>query len=584
MNILNKFKSMKLYMQIFIVSFFTIFVFFIIILFTYTQTTKNFKVKNEQYTNEIILRLKQTIYTNYNALSKITKLISFDKEVQNFLMEENEPIKFEYFQSAFSNLVNLKTLNDQILDIVIVNNNGEKYNITDGKSFDIPLNITNKKINVSPILHYEKQNNIPYIIMGKNIYCTNSYIKMNECIGSVYLILGDSAFISTDQTSYQNLNSNIYLFDTNSELFWSNNNTYDKNEVKNLTTQLKLLQQGKLKDTNNENVKIELLKDIPMYTVSVLHNEDFVNGIQRVQMASYFIFLIAILFISIIWIVLIKNIVNPLKKLVYFITTIKSKRLYGLKIRMNLSGYQEISIVNTEFNKMLESIDKLTRQLVDTASNLYEVELDKREIELAHLRSQINPHFLYNTLETIKGIALQQGIPEITTITKSLATIFKYSIKGENIVTLKDELKIGKSYLEIQLFRFSERFDVTYDIKRECISCFVPKMILQPIIENAIVHGIENHDGFCNLKISATLSDKLIITIEDDGNGIDKIKLEEITQSLNNSNKLSCTNGIGIHNINNRIRLIYGNNYGVKISSVIHKGTSVTITLPINRR
>ena len=583
---MQHFKSLKLYIQISIVSLLSLSMFLSVMIFSYIQATTTFKEKNEQYTNQVIAQLKQTIYSNYHSLCKLTDFIAFDKSVQNFLLEEDDAIKFEYYNTVMSNLINLKGLNDQILDIVIVDNNGKKYSTIDGKNFDITLTLIDNKICVSPILHFDKMSNsMPYLIMGKNIYSTNSYIKINDKLGSIYFILNKNALASSNQPSYSKSNSKIFLFDSQLEPFWSNSGMDVKNELSQLPYVLDL-QNDKFLNTHKDNIKIETLPDIPISIVSILQNEDLINDIMTSQFSSYTIFFIALAIIVILWGLFIRSIVSPLKKLVSFISTIKNSPWSGLKSRANLSGYEEISIINTEFNEMLETIQSLTHQLFQTTSSLYELEIDKREVELAHLRSQINPHFLFNTLESIKGIALEHGIPEISKITKSLGTIFKYSVKGENFVPLNDELKIAKNYVEIQLFRFSDRFDVTYDVDEACGSAYVPKMILQPIIENAIVHGIESHDGFCQLKLSACMGESLVITITDDGNGIPPLKLQQIKEHLACFERLpqTCEHGIGIHNINNRIKLLYSDPYGVSIDSKLGEGTVVTIILPIDRR
>ena len=238
----------------------------------------------------------------------------------------------------------------------------------------------------------------------------------------------------------------------------------------------------------------------------------------------------------------------------------------------------------------MDEIDNLTFRLLNTSTRLYETELGKKQSELDYLKSQINPHFLYNTFESMKGCAIEEGAPKTMSMAKALGQIFRYSIKGADIVTVMEELKIIKSYVHIQQIRFGERLQVNYNFTEEVLECKMPKMILQPLVENAIFHGLEPKFGTGRLQISGKIDEQgdLFIWIGDDGMGMKAETLEDIRKQMAQASEIRGAridekSGIGFVNVNNRIKLIYGYEYALEINSVLNVGTEVTLKIPAGR-
>lgn len=246
-----------------------------------------------------------------------------------------------------------------------------------------------------------------------------------------------------------------------------------------------------------------------------------------------------------------------------------------------IEGKDEISVLDHHFIQMIIKLKK-------TINELYISQLEKRDAELAALQSQINPHFLYNTLESINSIASINGINDISDICQKLGDMFHYSINTDRkeIVTLYDEIKHISNYVFIQRIRFNNLFDIYYDIPEEMYYCRVIKFILQPIVENSICHGFNGKPGKYCLEVSGRIEDKkIILRIQDDGVGISKEDLADLNVSINNvdQNVLGGYKGsIGIKNVNSRIKLAYGDEYGISIFSELNVGTKVIITLPLH--
>ncbi|MCI8465123.1 MAG: sensor histidine kinase [Lachnospiraceae bacterium] len=220
------------------------------------------------------------------------------------------------------------------------------------------------------------------------------------------------------------------------------------------------------------------------------------------------------------------------------------------------------------------------------------MELNKRQAQYLALQNQINPHFLYNTLESIRGEALIAGLDGVADMTEALAKFFRYTItKVENLVSVEEELDNCETYFRIQKYRFGDRLmlHVEYETEEfeEIMSCRIPKLTLQPILENSIIHGTEPKVGTGNLKIRFERTDsRLIIRISDDGIGMDDETLARLNRRLGRDGKTleyhrePEKGGIALVNVNNRIHLIFGEEYGMHVYSMAGAGTDVEITVP----
>lgn len=244
----------------------------------------------------------------------------------------------------------------------------------------------------------------------------------------------------------------------------------------------------------------------------------------------------------------------------------------------------EASVDLPEGDTPHRSITAVFQQLLHRQAT---VEIMKREAEINALQSQINPHFLYNTLETIRGQALCAGATEVASTTKALADIFRYSIsKKGTMIHLEEELANIDSYMQIQQIRFSNKFELRKEIDEDVRNIKIPKLVIQPVIENALKYGLEvkREKGYVLIRAFRT-DTELVIVVQDDGVGMPTEKLRAINRNLSANNDVMLSekqaSSIGLTNIHNRIRLIYGNHYGVTITSAADIGTTVTLHLGV---
>ena len=245
----------------------------------------------------------------------------------------------------------------------------------------------------------------------------------------------------------------------------------------------------------------------------------------------------------------------------------------NLAVSCSIKSNDEIGMLATSFNHMIERIKNLMKQVVDEQE-------EKHKLELKALQHQINPHFLYNTLDSIIWMAESKD-ENVVPMTEALSRLFRISLsRGKELIPLSDELDHVRNYLFIQSMRYLNKFDYEIAADKDLLSCKTLKLILQPIVENSIYHGIKNKAGKGIIKITVNKEDeKIVIRIFDDGVGMDQERLEKLLNGPVDE-KDSSGSGIGVNNVNERIKLYFGNEYGLRFESSIEKGTTAYVYLP----
>jgi two-component system sensor histidine kinase YesM len=252
-------------------------------------------------------------------------------------------------------------------------------------------------------------------------------------------------------------------------------------------------------------------------------------------------------------------------------------------IMIEAKGADEFAEITIGFNKMAENVQLLIKEK-------YEIELARRQSELESLQSKINPHFLYNTLSSIKAVIRDENASLARQMVQHLSDLFRYSLnRGKFIVTLVEELDHVKKYLTLQKLRFGEQFQMTFEIDDDLLTMNILRLTIQPIVENAILHGLEDKTGTRHVQICAqTYDNELWIYVEDNGKGMDSGQVDEMNTMLSDNPRTMLDSPtrdrVGIYNVNSRIKLYYGNEYGISIQSAPDEGTIVKIILPLDRR
>lgn len=283
--------------------------------------------------------------------------------------------------------------------------------------------------------------------------------------------------------------------------------------------------------------------------------------------------------------IMFRQIISPVKTLSQRIHNARKKGEDPVTFIAPVDGCVETRALSAEFNKLIMQNNALSSSLLRSTETTYQLAMEKERAEMSHLRSQINPHFLYNTLESIRGMAMERGDQRIADISTAIGKMLRYSIKGGDLVPLKTELELTKAYLKIQQTRFEGRFETIFSVASGAEGCYVCKLLLQPLLENSIQHGFASIQQGGILWVGAKKEDgMLVVTVQDNGAGIS----EEMQVQLRRQLACDAAGGpqahIGIANVHRRIRLHWGDAYGVEIESQPHCGTKVVCRLPVITR
>ena len=326
------------------------------------------------------------------------------------------------------------------------------------------------------------------------------------------------------------------------------------------------LQKGK----DERFLTIKLLNNTKWKLVGVYYVKDIANSQKKISNYVMIVLLFGAAIFITVTVFMSTAISKPILELE---KSMKSVENGNFDICLDIKGEYEVVQLSKSFNVMIVKIRNLMDRII--------IEQEaKRKSELSALQAQINPHFLYNTLDSIIWMAESGKNDEVIKMTGALASLFRISIsRNQMVIPVISEITHAKNYLTIQKMRYKNKFEFKFEVDKEVDKYKIIKLILQPIIENAIYHGIRYMVDKGEIVIRVFLSDNnLIFEVNDDGLGMDKNKLENILTEKSASHQ----NGVGVRNVHERIKLMYGGDYGLSISSEIEEGTSVRFTLPKN--
>ena len=527
-----------------------LFVLFLSSIFYYTS---KYIIMNKEieYTNENVISTSRYITLYADKLKNIINLLSVDADVRNFLISGNEDSKKSIEKMIYSILDS----NKGIKSITVIGKNGNIVSSDKNNDMKISENMMKEKWYVDAI----NNSDMPVFNPSRK----NSTSSMNSALWFLS--------ISRDIKNSRGENLGVIVFDIKYEILErylnsisfgkqidniivdKNNNIIYYKDVKCFADKkclAKFSEKNKNKDTYLYETQIE---NTNWNLRSLANTNDLVTLKKNFSHIVIIIFLVSLAFSSIITFIVITKILRPLIKLENHMQNFENNlREFHLSEK---TGYEVQNLVE-HFNVMVEKIKYL------------------REYEIKALHSQINPHFLYNTLDTIIWMAEFEDNEKVISITKSLANYFRLSLSnGHEKIPLKDEIMHTKEYLFIQKQRYEDKLSYFFNIEDESLlSIEVPKIIIQPIVENSIYHGIKNLSGNGIITIDVYRENSTVnISVKDNGIGFEKAK----------QFKKSKTGGVGFQNVDKRIKFYYGKNYGVFINKDSKpEGAEVIIKIP----
>lgn len=302
-------------------------------------------------------------------------------------------------------------------------------------------------------------------------------------------------------------------------------------------------------------------------TVSVKEFNKEMNHL--IVLAAGIVLLVLGISLGFVWYVT-SRIAYPAKELMESMKTLAKDNEYP---RVKIVSNDEIGMIGLEYNKMAENIETLIEKV-------YKMELTQKQAELEFLQMQINPHFLYNALDTISWMALAKGNMDVSEMTIALAELLRATIKKESFITLREEMNTVKDYLLIQQERFGDKISAEYFVEEDAYSCMVPNFILQPVIENAIIHGLEPKIEKGKVSINISIQDEfLTFLVKDNGVGMDEKEILDLYKKCRENNTKQ---SIGLKNVYRRLLLCYGEASMLKIESKKEQGTRISFLIPRN--
>lgn len=453
---------------------------------------------------------------------------------------------------------------DSISFLYIQGINGEEYFYKSAYPFMNKDNIfegIDLNSEVALLTYYGmKENENPYLDTPYTLSFTKGLVDtLGAKTGVLYFELDADYFRELYENTHIDGDTNLILVDQEGKIIYHKDSymifrTYEKT-------------------TENYVVIDQVLKDYGWHLISEIPADQIYEENSEILRVTLIMAAVSIILGVILIIFITGRIVKPIKRLTEAVSEVSDG---NYDVFVFHDGDDEIGDLTKNFNRMADQLhDNLDKEIsYNKAIN---------DAEYKALQAQINPHFMYNSLNALKWLAGIQKADNIIEVVDALWKLLRMtsSLKGQ-MVTLENEVEMIKAYCTIQQVRYKGKFDVEYDIDETHLGIKIPKYILQPFVENSIFHGIEPKKGTGTIKVHSTIKDsKLVLTVEDDGIGIEEERLDQILQAVHEHDSSVGLNNIGVKNINERLVLKYGESFRIHIESVVGQGTSMTFAIPI---
>jgi len=551
--------------------------------------TMNTVRKSTLDNNRILLGQLVTQIDSYIIdMEQIAQAVQDDSQIANYLQKKGSRSSLEY-DSIQQKLGNYIRARNDISDIIIVGHRGA---VITGN----PETLLNPWTNVSDKLWYKEalkadgktivsSSYVQNIVEGRYLWVVSLSKEIFSTDGSKSLgvLLVDLKFnrikdlcqsLSVGRKSYNFIidSDRNYIFHPTQQLIYSN---LRKEPIESIYSLL----EGEGAQVYHSNDRYFMIKTSAItgwHVVSVTYDSDIITDWRFVQISYSLLGLVLFLIVGFATNRISSGITKPVRKLQAIMKSVDTGefRLVG-----SIKATDEIKELAREYDTMVGHI----RNLMD--ANIKEQEL-KRKSDLKALQAQINPHFLYNTLDSIIWMGEMKQNREVVLMTSALSKLFRISIsKGKEIIPISDEIAHVESYLTIQKMRYKDKFEYSIEISPDLNNCTILKITLQPLVENAIYHGIKEVDHKGLIQISGNELDGTVkLEVIDNGKGMTNEEMDNLNRSLDGSivpYELS-RYGMGVHNVHERIQLYFGDKYGLTYYHAEGGGTRITVLLPLN--
>lgn len=561
--------------------------------FSFKSSEEIITNKSISYSKDILslieLRLQDTV-RNLNIISQ--DLRSNENIYQALINDYNNNInKLNNYEVASQlNNVFLKAAitRNEIESICIVSNSKRFFTFDNNNDTDtsnirsvVKQNYTNIREEVAvsngkAVWFFNSRNGIvqnAYLI--RMIYHKDTYKEIGLLVVQINMEFLDSVLQGLESEVMQNT---TILSPDNEVILYKNKAAMDKYEQ--VIKKIPYNKDSFVDKKNNIFVAYTTLSDPNWRIVTYIPLNQLYSDVGELRNRIIMMCLVSILILSVVSIIMSFDMIKPINQLV--------KAMKGMNIDNISDSYieierrDELGFLHKTFNNMTKEIDHLVTWI-------YREQITRKEAEIKALQSQINPHFLFNTLESINWMAQLNNVPEISETVSDLSTLMEASIgRDDRLITIEEEFIYIDKYIALLKRRFEERLTLIKEVDPKVLYLKIPRLLIQPLIENAVYHGVESSRGKGIISLTARIKEELmVIEVIDNGNGISADDLIKLNKGLDMDNdtyfkSLSSkkNKSIGIDNVNRRIKLFYGEKYGIKIESKLNIYTKVSVTLP----
>lgn len=509
---------------------------------------QSFKIEN--YMDEQFMKMRN-----------IATSVAYSPNVTEFLNESRDErvIHMENIEDIF---LNSYLLDPDIIGIYLYDTNMEKIT---GYGSDIGNLLTEDKIVTEKMEYsnvcYFEDSDVPYYL----IYFPVLDLKNREYgrqIGTCVFLMKTDDLIEKVQELKVTDHTEIYLMDGNGQIL---QNHFEQWQARKKS----LAEDGKFYVTEQQ-------LDVNGWRVMTRIPKSEVDGIKKENTG---LFVMVYLFVVLIVLVLVYFFSVRVLRRIRRMETFINESVKHSDLRMDTTEQDELGRVAIGLNHMLDDRERLNEKNLAGQKKMYEIEIAEQRAQLIAYRNQINPHFLYNTFECICSMALYYDNEDIAEITMALSCIFRFATKGEEIVKVEDELRYVQEYTKIIECRFMGKIDISIEAEEDVLKKDVIKLLLQPIIENAVFHGLEQkiEEGEVVVSVCLIKEKKMQFVVEDNGCGMEKEQIEQLWQTMQ---KRVSGKGVGLANVYQRLKLFYGEEMQFEIVSEPDIGTKITIVVP----
>lgn len=548
----------------------------------------------------LLIVIGNDINNYYNELSELPLFIYRESNIFDFLAEghkmntidivrnqRNLDVRLKSIVFSRNDIENLKCYTSYNSSISIINRSGIVSNtyIDDGDMSELLPVYNNGDILSSEGRFTPLYNGTSEDANEKSIFAYSQPILDSPGTRVIGIISFDINMSELDKKISQinkSFEEVFCIIDESNNLMYQSGNEYrEDSEIIRLIQSESDLEKEGYRILNTEKGKVLFsymtLEDHPWMLAKITPTSVFYQDTSSYLRNSIIIVVFILIIMSFLIIFTSYKIAKPINALALSMKKVESGN-FNVEVK-DEGNYSELSTLINSFNLMAKEIHQLFNEK-------YKLKLEQQTVEFKALQAQINPHFLNNTLQTISYMALKRNAYEINSVVTAMREYMQYCISfKEDIVTLEKEIYYVEKYVIIQKFRYLNKLKVTINVQESVKNSKIPKMILQPLVENSVIHGLENGNGKCSILMDCSQKGQnVVIRITDDGKGISEDKLREIRENLKKNDELLIRQNerIGLTNIHYRMKLLYNDKYSMRIDSVENKETTVTLMFPVS--